>query len=61
MSRTSFGNKELTEPSASVESNGDALVNEGTEAPKPRLSFVEMCMLTLVISGLLHAGSAYKT
>ena len=60
MNRTSFGDNELTEPSPPVKSNGDYLVDEGVEAPKPRFATVEMCMLTLAAGGLLHAGAAHK-
>ena len=60
MRRTSFGDQELTESSALTKCSDDALA---TKAPKrkPRLSFVEMRMLTPATGGLLHAGSAYKT
>ena len=61
MSRTSFGDQEYTEPSALTKCSDDALVDKGTEAPKPRLSLVEMRMLTPAAGDLLHAGSAYKT
>ena len=42
---------------APEKSNGNALVDEGAEAPKPWLSLVEMSTSTTA-SGLLHAGSA---
>ena len=53
LSRTSFGDKELTKPSGVVMSSAHALV----EAPKPRLSPVEMITPTPA-GGSLHAGSA---
>ena len=60
MSRPSFGDP--AGPSLPpVKSIGHALVNEGTEAPKPRLSAGEMRMLTPATGGLLHAGTASTT
>ena len=61
MSHTSSGNLEFTEPSAITKCSYDALVDKGAEAPKPRHSPMEMCMLTPTAGGVLHAGSAYKT
>ena len=52
--------KHFTEASAPVKCNGNALVDVGAEAPRPRLSPVEMRMLTPA-GGLLHAGSASAT
>ena len=37
---------------------GDALVNEGAEAPKPHLPLVEVRILTSTAGGLLPAGTA---
>ena len=56
MNRTSFGCS--AKPVAPKKSIDGALVDEGAEVPKPRLSHVEMRMLTLAAGGLLHAGSA---
>ena len=56
ISQTSLGDS--AEPSEAPEkNNGNALVDEGTEAPKPWLSLVEMSTSTTA-SGLLHADSA---
>ena len=57
MRLTSLGDQELTKPQAFSEYSDDALVDEGTEAPKPRFSPVKMRKLTPVGS-LLHVGSA---
>ena len=60
MSRTSFGDEEFTEPSALTKCSNDALVDEGVEAPKPRLSPVEIRTPTPP-DGLLPAESTPTT
>ena len=40
---------------------GDALINEGAQAPKPHLPPVEVRMLLLAAGGLLPAGTASTT
>ena len=58
MRLTSFGNQEFTEPSLAPEKNiGDALINEGAEAPKPHLPPVKVRMVSSPADGLLHAGT----
>ena len=52
----SFGN--TAEPLALEKDIGDALVNEGAEAPKPYLPPVEVRMLTSAAGGLLLAETA---
>ena len=50
MSQTNFG--DLDQPLAAPEKRmGDALVDKGTEAPKPRLSSAEMRMPTPTAAG----------
>ena len=56
---TSLGN--IAEPLAPEKSIGDALVNEGAEAPKPYFSPVKVRMLTFTACGLQHASSAPAT
>ena len=59
MSQTNFSDSPKS--STPEKTIGDALVDKGAEAPKPRLSPVEMRMLIPATGGLLHAGSTYKT
>ena len=60
MSQASFGDEEFTEPSALTKCSDGALVDEGTKAPKPRLSFGEKRTSTHV-GGVLQAGLASTT
>ena len=57
ISQTSFGDEEYAELPALAESSDNALVDEGTEAPKPCRLTLEMSTLTPT-GGLLHAGLA---
>ena len=57
---TSFGDEKFTKRSSAAEKGiGDALVDEGAEAPKPCLSPVEMRMLIPAAGGLLPTDSAF--
>ena len=58
-SSTSFG--KLAEPSAAEKCIGEALVNKGAKAPKPRLPSVEVRMLSSTAGGLLFASTASIT
>ena len=48
----------IAEPPAPEEYNGDALVNNGAEAPKPHLPPMEVRMLSSVTGGLSPTGTA---
>ena len=56
---TSFGN--IVKPPAPEKCIGDALVNEGAEAPKPYLPPVEVRMLSSAAGGLLLADTVSTT
>ena len=56
---TNFANK--VEPLAPEKGIGNALVNEGTEAPKTHLPPVEVRMLTSTAGGLVLAGTVFTT
>ena len=57
MSLTSFGM--ITEPPAPETFFGDALTNNGAEAPKSHLPPMEVRMLSSAAGGLLHRFSLY--
>ena len=59
MCQTSFGREDISEPSALPIYRDDALVDEGTEAPKPCLLSVKICTSTSAAGDLLPTGTAF--